>query len=110
MKLTEKLERLETCLKLDDCLPIVPFPHGLNDIIGPSIFVGHIRHRTVFYPKELTLAILEKLFDKATKDHNRKAVFALIQFVTHNKKTFWRRYKKTELGARIMAEVLGRHD
>ena len=110
MKLAEKLKKLETCLKSKEPLPITPLPYGLNDIIGPSIFVGHKYHRVILYPKEITLATLEKLFKKAIKDCNSQAILALFQYTIYNKKTFWRRYKSTKLGAQVMAEVLGKHE
>lgn len=110
MKSITKLDRLNKCLKLDKPLPIIPLPHGLQNIVGPSIFIGEKYYKIILYPNEITLSTLERLFDKALKDGNHQAVLALLQYATHNKKTFWRCYKGTELGIQIMSEVLGKYD
>ena len=90
------------------CLPVGFYSEVLS--ITPCIFIGPKNYALWLSKGEITIAILEKILNKATRDKNKKAVVALLRYAAHNKKRFWLRYKATPLGLKVMAEILGKNE
>jgi len=105
----DSVTKLDKCLSSPEPVPIM-ISYGFGNYFGPLIFVGHKFHRVILPPRGVTLSILERVFNKALSDNNKKAMMGLLNFAIHHKKTFWRRYKRTALGAQVMANILGQHE
>lgn len=106
-------ELLDKYTTAEEYMPISCLPQGFYDggiTMDPCIFIGPRHYMLLLYYDDVTLNILEKIFQKAIKDNNAAAVVDLLTYAIYNKKRFWQRYKKTELGTLVMAKILGQHD
>lgn len=96
-----------------EVVPIRCLPRGIehNGVsMAPCIFIGPRGRPLLLYNSEVTLEILEKIFNKTLKDNNKKATIALLHYAVYNEKAFWQRYRETQLGTQVMAEILGQHE
>jgi hypothetical protein len=96
----------------DELIPIKCLPKGIKGVVvmSPCIFMGPRGKPLCLYNTDMNLQRLEKIFNKALKDSNKEATIALLHYAVYNEKTFWQRYKDTELGTQVMAEILGQHE
>jgi hypothetical protein len=108
----EAKDRLNKYIMAEEALKISVLSKGWYYAaigLGPCIWVGAQYKLVLLRKSEITMIILENLFNKALKDSNNKAAAALLRYAIYNKKRFWQRHKKTKLGTLVMAEILGQH-
>lgn len=107
---TEKLKEL---IHSNDVMRISCISKGFNSgdiVMAPCIFIGPKNKTILLWHNEITIYILKMLMDKALLDNNNNAASALLLYASINKKRFWAKYKNTDLGLKLMADMLSSND
>lgn len=101
-------EKLEAYLTSSKSIPI-SILNSENPFNLPVIYIGQAYQRVLLFPNDVNAELLEKIFRKALLDNNHRATIELMRYISHNEIMFWDYHKSTELGAMVMAAVLGSH-